>query len=208
MQVINTPFEASQVPPLFAGIFNSLGIWPLLYAAVLLPGAAGQSTIPAAPFCAGSFFLGAFALSPYLALREYRGKPGDHRRKRDWPTRNVLESRWNAVLALAGTAYLALYALGNGTIGAVAPEAAWAGFLPLFTQSLTAHVSSVDFMVLWMFFPPVLLEDGRRRGRFAGPPGEWASAEKALFAFCAAVPVVGGGVWLLLRPELAQGGEE
>ena len=35
------------------------------------------------------------------------------------------------------------------------------------------------FEVLWMFFGPVLLEDGRRRGLFQGPPEQWEGAEKA-----------------------------
>merc|ERR1712150_266036 len=100
----------------------------------------------------------------------------------DWVTRNILESRWNAVLLFLGAAYLSLYALGNGVIGSVAPYEAWSTFLPVFMGSLTPHVSTVDFLVLWMFYSPVLLEDGRRRGCFAGPLGSWSSSETVLFA--------------------------
>ncbi|CAK9081740.1 Hypothetical protein SCF082_LOCUS38883 [Durusdinium trenchii] len=199
-QVLSTPFDGS-VSPLFVCIFNMLGIWPVIYSATLLPGADRQAPVPAYPFVFASFFLGAFALSPYLALREYRGTAGESG-SLDWFTANVLESRFTALLLLAGAVYLALFALGNGAIGAVAPSAAWVQFLPVFASSLTAHVSSIDFMVLWMFFSPVLLEDGRRRGVFLGHPDSWDAADKARFAFCAAVPVFGGLVWLLSRPPL------
>eukprot|EP00435_Cladocopium_sp_Y103_P054832 s440_g18.t1 len=59
-------------------------------------------------------------------------------------------------------------------------------------------------MVLWMFFGPVLLEDGRRRGVFVGKPDEWEAREKAQFALCAALPVFGGVAWLLSRPPLPE----
>jgi len=179
-QILSTPFDGS-VSPLFVCIFNMLGIWPVIYSATLLPGADRQSPVPAYPLVFASFFLGAFALSPYLAVREYRGTAGESGNL-DWFTANLLESRFTGVLLLAGATYLSLFALGNGVIGDVAPSAAWTAFLPIFTSSLTAHVSSVDFMVLWMFFSPVLLEDGRRRGVFVGKPDEWDASDKATVA--------------------------
>ncbi|CAJ1455271.1 unnamed protein product [Effrenium voratum] len=199
-QILSTPFDGS-VSPLFVCIFNMLGIWPAIYAATLLPGAARQSPVPAYPFVFASFFLGAFALSPYLALREYRGKQGESG-DLDWFTSNLLESPVTGLLLLAGAVYLVLFALGNGTLGALAPAAAAAGFAPVFMGSLTAHVSSLDFLVLWMFFSPVLLEDGRRRGVFLGQFSDWSPSDKARFAFCGLVPVFGGLAWLLSRPPL------
>eukprot|EP00434_Breviolum_minutum_P036277 symbB.v1.2.032138.t1/scaffold3816.1/size52752/5 len=181
-QILSTPFDGS-VSPLFVCIFNML----VIYSATLLPGADRQSPVPAYPLVFASFFLGAFALRESGNL--------------DWFTANLLESRFTGVLLLAGATYLSLFALGNGVIGDVAPSAAWTAFLPIFTSSLTAHVSSVDFMVLWMFFSPVLLEDGRV---FVGKPDEWDASDKARFAFCAAVPVFGGLFWLLSRPPLPE----
>lgn len=202
-QLLSTPFDGT-VSALFVCIFNSLGIWPVIYAATLLPGAAKQSPVPAWPFVVASFALGAFGLSPYLALREYRGTKGSVVLDDvDFVTRNWLEGRINAVLLLAGAVYLALYALGNGTIGDVAPVAAWSAFLPVFMGSLTPHISCVDFLVLWMFYSPVLLEDGRRRGIFTGPLSSWDISDKALFMLCAGLPVFGGCAWLLLRPPLS-----
>ncbi|CAE7263674.1 kptA, partial [Symbiodinium necroappetens] len=166
-QIFSTPFDGS-VNPLFCCIFNMLGIWPMIYAATLLPGADRQSPAPALPFVAGSFFLGAFALSPYLALRENRSVAGQSG-EIDWATANILENRLTALVLLAFAAYLALFAVGNGVIGGFSPSEAFSGFMPVFGSSLTAHVSSLDFMVLWMLFGPVLLEDGRRRGNVKWP---------------------------------------
>ncbi|CAE7357820.1 kptA, partial [Symbiodinium pilosum] len=199
-RILSTPFDGS-VNPLFCCIFNMLGIWPMIYAATLLPGSDRQSPAPAVPFVAGSFFLGAFALSPYLALREHRAVAGESGQL-DWATSNILENRLTAVALLAFAAYLALFALGNGVIGGFSPNEAFAGFLPVFGSSLTAHVSSIDFMVLWMLFGPVLLEDGRRRGVFLGNFDSWSSGDKAQFAISAFVPVFGGLAWLLSRPPL------
>ncbi|CAE7262623.1 kptA [Symbiodinium natans] len=199
-QLFSTPFDGS-VDPLFCCIFNMLGIWPVIYAATLLPGSDRQSPVPAFPFVAGSFFLGAFALSPYLALREHRAVAGASG-ELDWVTANILENRLTAVVLLAFATYLALFAVGNGVIGGFSPTEALAGFAPVFGSSLTAHVSSLDFMVLWMFFGPVLLEDGRRRGVFLGSPDSWSTGSKAQFALSALLPVFGGLAWLLSRPPL------
>jgi len=199
-QIFTTPFDGS-VNPLFCCIFNMLGIWPMIYAATLLPGADRQSPAPALPFVAGSFFLGAFALSPYLALRENRSVAGQSG-EIDWATANILENRLTAVVLLAFAAYLALFAVGNGVIGGFSPSEALSGFMPVFGSSLTAHVSSLDFMVLWMLFGPVLLEDGRRRGVFLGSPDSWSAGNKAQFAVSALLPVFGGLAWLLSRPPL------
>lgn len=201
-QILSTPFDGT-VSPLFVCVFNMLGIWPVIYSATLLPGAKQQSPLPAWPFVAASFFLGAFALSPYLAIREYRGTQNTSKIEDvDWVTQNILETKWNALLLFAGALYLTLFALGNGIIGGFAPGDAWITFLPLFMSSLTAHVSCIDFLVLWMFYSPVLLEDGRRRGSFLGSPSSWSAEEVSIFTLCAGVPVFGGALWLLLRPQL------
>mmetsp|Transcript_55043 Transcript_55043/g.101883 ORF Transcript_55043/g.101883 Transcript_55043/m.101883 type:complete len:365 (+) Transcript_55043:77-1171(+) len=200
-QLIDDPFSGA-VPPLFVGIFNSLGIWPAVYAATLLPGAARQSPVPAWPFLGLSFFAGAFGLSPYLALREYR--PKVNKDELDWVTANILENRLVGGLLFLAGAYLALFGVGNGVLGALDLDAAWGAFLPLFMSSQTAHVSCVDFLVLWMFYAPVLLEDGRRRNLFIGSYENWQESERALFLLCAGIPIFGGAAWLALRPPLPE----
>mmetsp|Transcript_64048 Transcript_64048/g.152752 ORF Transcript_64048/g.152752 Transcript_64048/m.152752 type:complete len:398 (-) Transcript_64048:46-1239(-) len=198
-QLLDKPFS-SPIAPLFVGIFNSLGIWPAVYAATLLPGAARQSPVPAWPFLSFSFFAGAFGLTPYLILREYRLKA--EKEELDWVTQYLFENRLAGGLLLLAGAYLALFGVGNGVIGAFALGEAWTAFLPLFMSSQLAHVSCVDFMVLWMFYAPCLLEDGRRRNIFQGSPDEWPGSEKALFLLCIGIPIFGGAAWLMLRPPL------
>ena len=50
-------------------------------------------------------------MSPYLALREYRGTPGASGGP-DWFTETFLENRLTGLLLMAGAIYLSLYALG------------------------------------------------------------------------------------------------
>ena len=47
--LVASPLSAT-VNPIFVAIFNSLGILPFVYSALLLPGAKNQN-IPAWPFC-------------------------------------------------------------------------------------------------------------------------------------------------------------
>lgn len=54
--------------PIFYSLFNLMGVYPAIYAALLVPGGRSANGVPAYPFVIGSFFLGAFALLPYMAL--------------------------------------------------------------------------------------------------------------------------------------------
>ncbi|MBE9240518.1 hypothetical protein [Synechocystis salina] len=55
------------INPVIIALFNLMGIWPMAYAAMLIGDRQGRK-FPAWPFVAGSFFLGAFALLPYLVI--------------------------------------------------------------------------------------------------------------------------------------------
>uniref|UniRef100_A0A7S4BIA2 ADP,ATP carrier protein n=1 Tax=Chrysotila carterae TaxID=13221 RepID=A0A7S4BIA2_CHRCT len=52
--------------------FNSLGVLPAVYAALLLPGAEEQRPLPALPFVGSSIALGYFGIAPYLVFRQPR----------------------------------------------------------------------------------------------------------------------------------------
>jgi hypothetical protein len=90
--LIGSPFSGA-VNPIFESLFNSLGVVPAVYAALLLPGAKDQPRIPTVPPLAASFALGFFALGPYLIAREPRTDPvsksslgmgdADHLREQD-----------------------------------------------------------------------------------------------------------------------------
>ena len=72
--LVSAPFSGA-TNPIFEALFNSLGVVPAVYAALLLPGAKDQPRLPAVPPIAASFALGFFALGPYLILREPREGP-------------------------------------------------------------------------------------------------------------------------------------
>ncbi|HCF26169.1 MAG TPA: DUF2834 domain-containing protein, partial [Cyanobacteria bacterium UBA11049] len=92
-------------------LFNIMGVWPLIYSCLLFIDGRGQK-VPAWPFATLSFGVGAFALLPYLALREpnpkFRG------------TKNiflkVLDSRLTGVALSIGALALVVYGL-NGDWG-------------------------------------------------------------------------------------------
>eukprot|EP00854_Cymbomonas_tetramitiformis_P013879 gene13879-16403_t len=102
--LIATPFSGS-VNALFEAQFNSLGVMPAVYAALLFPGAKDQKPVPTLPFVAGSFALGYFALGPYLVAREARPEPVS-RSSLGFATKNIFEAKWNAALLLAFATFL------------------------------------------------------------------------------------------------------
>ena len=73
-------------------LFNLMGVFPLVYACMLASDGRGQK-VPAWLFSSISFFLGAFALLPYFALREpnptFVGK-------QSWVTK-ILDSRFTGI---------------------------------------------------------------------------------------------------------------
>jgi len=201
LDTVGLPFgigDGTPVPPMFFSVFFFLGVWPAVYCATLLPGAYGQP-VPAGPFTWSSFVLGAYSLTPYLALRAVRSERGPlPRASIDSVTATVLESKLFGRCLLAAALALAAYGLSNGQLGQLAPTEALVALQPVFESVAFAHASCLDFVVLWVLFPPVLLEDGRRRGMFI----DWTHEERLLFALCSLLPCVGGALWLAVRPEL------
>ena len=57
--LVSAPFSGA-TNPIFEALFNSLGVVPAVYAALLLPGAKDQPRLPAVPPIAASFALGFF----------------------------------------------------------------------------------------------------------------------------------------------------
>lgn len=186
--IIANPFDPT-INPVFVAIFNMLGIVPFVYASLLLPGSRDQKP-PAWPFIGASFFLGFFAVGPYLGLRAYQPTPDAFPRKK-WLAKAV-ENKIPAALSLASAVFLVYYALmGGGAAGGDIPSRL-AGYTALFSSQTLPHVSSLDLLVLSLFVADPMREDMLRR--------EWYSAGK-LLAF-AGVPVVGPCLYLLLRPSL------
>ncbi|PRO64376.1 hypothetical protein [Alkalicoccus urumqiensis] len=156
----NDPYLASlatgrfeEVDPLVTAVFSMLGVYPLLFAALLLP--KDQYRLPAWPFVLASFVTGAFAILPYLFLRGKKAREvprGPGFLQRAFSSRLYLL----LILLLSLAAYIAA---GNGS-GSAYAEA--------YTASSLVSVMSVDFLVVIWLARDILRTDWQ-------PPRLWAS---------------------------------
>lgn len=141
-KVIFTPYDGT-LNPIFVAIFNYLGVLPAIYAGLLLPGAKNQ-TVPALPFVLSAFAMGFFGIGPYLGLRnintEAHNNPGGI-----GPT-SFYSSKLTAVLLLFFASFQLYYATSN-TFGG-GNTSGLQDFLDLFMTSRTAHVSTIDLVIL------------------------------------------------------------
>ncbi len=127
------------INPLIVALFNIMGIWPLIYSCVLFADGRGQK-IPAWLFATLSFGVGAFALVPYLALREPNPEFSGNKNI----FLKVLDSRFTGILLTLGAAALVAFGLTKGD---------WSDF-----------IQSLDFCMLSLLFPALLADDMARRG--------------------------------------------
>lgn len=168
------------VNPLVIALFNLMGIWPMIYSCLLFIDGRGQK-IPAWPFSVVSFGVGAFALLPYLALRQPNLEfPGQ---------KNVflklLDSRWTGIALTIGTVSLVAYGLTAGD---------WGNFIQQWRTSRFIHVMSLDFCLLCLLFPALLGDDMARRG----------IKDSRVFWLISLVPLFGPLAYLSLRPPLVE----
>jgi hypothetical protein len=157
-------------------VFNLMGVWPIVYTSLMLRDGHGQK-LRAWPFAVASFAVGAFAILPYLALRQPHS---DIKANPSWLLR-VLESRWLGLLLLLGST--SLLALGLS-------QANWADFWQQWQTSRFIHVMSLDFVMLSLVNIALIGDDLTRRRQ----PASWRA-----FAF---VPLLGPCLYLCLRPSL------
>lgn len=167
------------INPAVIALFNAMGIWPMVYACLALIEGQGQRP-PAWPFVVGSFALGAFALLPYLALRQPQAKFLGPKTA----LLRLVDARWLGVVLLVG----AIAVLGLGLV-----QGDWAAFQQQWQTSRFIHVMGLDFCVLWLLFPILLRDDLTRRGLAQHP---W------IYAGVLALPLVGACLYLVLRPPL------
>lgn len=160
-------------------VFNLLGVWPALYAAHLLADGLGRR-LPAWPFVLGSCFFGAFALLPYLALREDDGKL----RSETSRTVRFFEARAVGVILLLTTLTLVGLGLVVGNLDAYAT---------LFSSEPLVYIMTLDFLVLSSVFPSVLASDMERRGL----------SNRSLFWLVSCIPLLGPAAYVALRPRLS-----
>ncbi|GLC40154.1 hypothetical protein PLESTB_000791900 [Pleodorina starrii] len=184
------------VNPVFVSLFSIMGIYPAIYAALLVPAGRSENKVPAWPFVTLSFAFGAFALLPYMALwRPYR-RPEDNPLP---PPPSELEG-WNRLflkgaetpvmpaLLLAGSVYYIFQAVtSSGDV--------WLDYLKLFDESRLVHVSSVDFATLTALAPFWMDNDATGRN--------WDKRSQ-LLPILSVLPVIGPCIYLLLRPKAQQ----
>ena len=171
--------------PLLIGLFNVMGLWPLLYGSVLLADGHGQIR-KAWPFLLGSFALGAFSLLPYLALRQPCpgwDPAGSTTKGPSLRGVKIFESKILGALVLVGVVVFLGYGLFWGD---------WANFVAQWQSSRFIHVMSLDFCCLSLLFPALLGDDLARRG-VTNPIAFWTIA---------ALPLLGPALYWLVRPPL------
>jgi hypothetical protein len=159
-------------------LFNLMGIWPLIYGGVLFIDGRSQR-IWAFPFAIASFAVGAFALLPYLALRRPR-QPFVG--QKNWVLQ-IFDSRWLAAALTLGALPLLGFALVQGN---------WADFWQQWQSSRFIHVMTLDFCMLWLLFPVLMVDDMAHRGM----------TSRRLWWAVSFIPMVGALAYLLARPAL------
>ena len=168
------------INPLIIALFNLMGIWPLIYACLVFIDGREQK-IPAWPFATVSMGVGAFALLPYLALREPNKKFTGEKNL----FLKVLDSRWLGLLLTVAATILVGYGLLNGN---------WTDFIQQWQTSRFIHVMSLDFYLLCLLFPALLGDDMARRG----------FNNRTVYWVVSLVPLFGPLAYLCLRPSLPE----
>lgn len=164
--------------PAIVALFNLMGIWPMVYACLALPDGVGQK-VPAWPFVAGSFGIGAFALLPYLALRQ----PLDTFDGSKTKIIKLVDSVWTGRVIALGSLILLTYGFTQGN---------WSDFAQQWQTSQFIHVMSLDFCMLCAVVSPLVKSDMAKR-----------NLNNPLLFWCAVlIPLLGVALYLSIRPPL------
>jgi hypothetical protein len=166
------------INPVIIALFNLMGVWPLIFGAVMLVDGQGQK-IPAWPFWVASFFLGAFALLPYLILRQPNPDVNEALSKK----LGFWESPWLG---------RCLFMVAIACVGAALWLGNWAEFGQQWHQSQFIAVMSSDFVCLCLSFPFIVADDLKRRQIFSG----------LTLGVISAIPLFGPLLYLSFRPLL------
>jgi hypothetical protein len=163
------------VDPSIASVFSMLGVVPVLASAFVLRDGATRR-LPAWPFALGMFVVGAFALLPWLALRNLGGPRGP---RAPGPVRRLLARRVVGAGIVAALVALGGWCLARGHA---------TDYLAAFRSTSLVHVMTIDLVVCTgLLF--VLVEEARRR---------LPRAEPAVARAVRIVPLLGPALWNVL----------
>ena len=168
------------INPLVVALFNLMGIWPLIYSAVVFIDGRGQK-IPAWLFATASFGVGIFALLPYLTFREPNNKFVGKKNA----LLKLLDSRVTGILLTVATVILVAYGFRGGD---------WGNFVQQWQTNRFINVMSLDFCLLCLLFPALLGDDMARRG--------WKNSQ--IFWLTALIPLFGPLIYLCVCPPLPE----
>lgn len=167
----------TNINSLIVALFNLMGIWPIIYTCILLADGRGQK-IRAGIFVALSYAVGAFAILPYLALRqanrEFIGEKN--------LLIKIFDSRLLGIFLTLASGFLVFWGIKNGD---------WGNFVQQWQTSKFIHVMSLDFCMLSLLFPTLVGDDMARRGM----NNQW------LF-FITCIPLFGPLIYLCGRSPL------
>ncbi|MBE9166408.1 DUF2834 domain-containing protein [Pleurocapsales cyanobacterium LEGE 06147] len=168
------------INPLIISLFNLMGILPMIYACFLFIDGKGQK-IWAWPFAITSFGVGAFALLPYLALRQ----PNPNWQGEKNLLLKILDSPVTGIALTVGTIVLLGFGLLYGN---------WTDFIQKWQTGRFIQVMSLDFGILCLFFPALIKDDLAKRGM----------KQNWVFWTISFIPLFGTLVYLCLRPPLPE----
>jgi hypothetical protein len=125
------------IDPLVLAVFNSLGLFPLVFLTILL--LHDRQKWPAWPFALLSFGIGAFSLLPYFAFGD---RPSAKRTKVRTPRRlmRFLSSRFWLIV---------LMAIWLGILLPLLQGFSLEGYQDAFSASRLVSIMTVDWFVLW-----------------------------------------------------------
>lgn len=169
----------SDINSIVVSIFCIMGILPWVYGAFILFDSPGQK-ISAYPFFIASFGFGAFALLPYLILRQ----PNSTWKSSKSNFLKVLDSPLAAIISTVAIIVFLVWGLANGS---------WSDFVNQWQSDRFVNVMSLDFCILSLLLPLVLLDDMKLRG-----------LQQVRYTWLAIiVPLFGSLIYWCWRPQLS-----
>jgi hypothetical protein len=168
------------INPLIIALFNLMGILPMIYSCILFIDGRGQK-MPAWLFASASFGVGAFALIPYLALRNQNSQFIGRKNI----LLKLLDSRITGIFITVGALILVFFGLTQGN---------WQDFGQQWQTNRFIHVMSLDFCMLCLLFPTLLKDDMARRNM----------QSQLLFWLVRIIPLFGALFYLCVRKPLIE----